>query len=322
MTAPPPYMGVFCRLLAGNGVQTARGPDPLIHSEFKMIRRYGILLLVLVGCLFGLRAVLQTDGMWLALKPLLIPVVSLYLAIFNSPAAALVLCFLMVVLATVLFIFYYLRRILPTLRDLNAVCSQLRTIDPRLGNPLTASRVNEVMERHDRFRDSWHLYRATFAEGAKGGLESPYPPAQYFNLRMLERRGMRLRFFLGLPNDFVGLGLVFTFLGLVAGLYFASRSMMSADISEARTALTELLHAATFKFLTSIVGISISLVMSALQRMLMEKIQVGLSELQFLVEERLSAPAAQRKGEIHAALGTISAPAPEAEPLSSQVGHG
>ncbi|MGN6584586.1 MAG: hypothetical protein ACTHJV_12870 [Rhizobiaceae bacterium] len=287
-----------------------------------MFRRYGLLLFVLIVCLLLLRSVLQSNGIWMAIKPALIPIVSLYLSIFNSPAAALVLCLLMVVLAALLFTFYFVRRISPTLRDLNVVCSQLRTIDPRLGNPAAASQLNEAMERYDRFRDAWRLYRATFAEDAKGRLESPYPPAQYFNLQMLERQGMRLRFFLGLPNDFVGLGLVFTFLGLVAGLYFASRSMMSADISEARTALTELLHAATFKFLTSIVGIAISLVMSAAQRILLEKILGRLNELQFLIEERLSAPSVQARATSHAALEAVPAPAGEPEPLTRQVGHG
>ncbi|HVW54784.1 MAG TPA: hypothetical protein VHC00_03805 [Rhizobiaceae bacterium] len=291
-----------------------------------MLRRYGLLLFVLIVCLLLLRSVLQSNGIWMAVKPALIPIVSLYLSIFNSPAAALVLCLLMVVLAAVLFTFYFVRRISPTLRDLNVVCSHLRTIDPRLGNPSAAAQLNEAMERYDRFRDAWHLYRTTFTEDAKGRLESPYPPAQYFNLQMLERQGMRLRFFLGLPNDFVGLGLVFTFLGLVAGLYFASRSMMSADISEARTALTELLHAATFKFLTSIVGIAISLVMSAAQRILLEKILGRLNELQFLIEERLSAPSTQAhgtpRGEAWSPLGAIPAPSDESEPLSRHVGHG
>jgi hypothetical protein len=228
----------------------------------------------------------------------------------------------MVVLAAVLFTFYFVRRLSPTLRDLNVICSQVRTIDPRLGNPSVTTELDEAMERYPRFRDAWHLYRSTFTEGAGGKVDSPYPPAQYFNLQMLERHGMRLRFFLGLPNDFVGLGLVFTFLGLVAGLYFASRSMMSADISEARTALTELLHAATFKFLTSIVGIGISLVMSAAQRILMEKILGRLGELQFLIEERLSAPAAHARGEAHKTLGAVPSPAAEAMPLSGRVGHG
>ena len=65
-----------------------------------------------------------------------------------------------------------------------------------------------------------------------------------------------------LPNYFVGLGLVLTFLGLIAGLYFASRGMRTADMIEARAALVHLLNSATFKFLTSVAGISMSLIVS------------------------------------------------------------
>lgn len=288
-----------------------------------MFRRYAFFLFVLIVVLLILRSAFQANGLWLALKPALIPVVSLYLNTFNSPATALVLCVLMVLLAAALFVYYYRSRISPTLRDLNVLCSQLRTIDPRIGNPAATAQVNEAMERYRRFRDAWHLYRATFSQEG-GRAVSPYLPARYFNMKTLERQGMRLRFFLGLPNDFVGLGLVFTFLGLVAGLYFASRSMMSADISEARVALTQLLHAATFKFLTSIVGISISLVMSASQRVIMERIQAGLAELQFLLEERLLARSVQApSARNEAAEGASSITAVPAEgPAHAQVGHG
>jgi hypothetical protein len=149
---------------------------------------------------------------------------------------------------------------------------------------------------------SWLLYKATIISQG-GHLGSQFQPAVYFNLRMLEQAGVRLRWFMSVPNDFVGLGLVFTFLGLVAGLYFASRSMMSADLKTARDALVQLLHAATFKFLTSITGIGMSLLISTIQRIMLDRLDARLSELQYALEALL--PLAHIAGP---AVSTMAAP--------------
>jgi hypothetical protein len=125
------------------------------------------------------------------------------------------------------------------------------------------------------------------AATAEGGRAALHRPDLYLNARSLERAGIRLRFLQGLANDFVGIGLVFTFLGLVAGLYFASRGMLAADLGSARTALVQLLHASTFKFLTSITGIAMSLLSSWAHRLLVNRLYAQLDEVTTLVEENL-----------------------------------
>ncbi|MBL8581331.1 MAG: hypothetical protein JNL61_03755 [Rhizobiaceae bacterium] len=252
-----------------------------------MIRRIALLLFAVIAVVLLLRWLVSADGIWDAMKPALIPVVRVYLDIFNSPATAILLCVVMLLVAIGLFAAYHLRQIAPAERDLSILATQLRAIDRRSVRDSTLAEIDRAMQRYPRFDRGWRLYRATLVAGADGRWFSSLPPSHYFNMRMLENSGMRLRFYLGLPNDFVGLGLVFTFLGLVAGLYFASRSMMASDLSDARAALTQLLHAATFKFLTSIVGISISIVMSAAQRVQLERLHGALAEVQMLLEEAL-----------------------------------
>jgi hypothetical protein len=221
-------------------------------------------------------------------KALLIPLANLYLNLFNSPSTALGLCVAMVVLAIVLFLYTYLGRISPMLRDLDGVADALRRIASRREDAARQlASVDTVMAGHPIVARSWKLFRATLSQDDRGRVTAPRPPAHYLNMAALEHGGVRLRFFLGLPNDFVGLGLIFTFLGLVAGLYFASRSMLSADLADARAALTMLLHAATFKFLTSITGIGISMLMGGAQRIILDQIQARLAELQILIEEMI-----------------------------------
>lgn len=263
-----------------------------------MIRRIALLLFVLIAAILLLQWLVSADGLWEAMKPALIPFVRVYLDIFNSPATAILLCLLMVVVAAALFAFYHLRRIAPAQRDLAVLATQLRAIDRRTTDDAVLAQVERAIGRYPRFERAWRLYRSTLVASPDGRWFSRVAPSSYFNMRMLEASGMRLRFYLGLPNDFVGLGLVFTFLGLVAGLYFASRSMMSVDLGEARAALIQLLHAATFKFLTSIVGISISIVMSAAQRMQLERLHGGLDDIQMLLEEALPLSSPQAMGPV------------------------
>lgn len=84
----------------------------------------------------------------------------------------------------------------------------------------------------------------------------------HFNDYNILSPSINLRFYQGLPNLLVGLGLFFTFGGLVMALYFASEGVAAKDVEEAQAALKHLLDAATFKFLTSLAGLLSSLLFS------------------------------------------------------------
>lgn len=251
------------------------------------MQRYAIYAFMLIAAALLFSTALDQESAWAAVKPLLIPVAIVFVNTFNSPATALALCLLMVLVAAALYAYYTIGRVAPARRDLEILRSELEAIHAPAGSEAALAQIERALQRHPRFHESWRLFAATLVPGPDGLIRSQFPPSRYFNMRMLQNQGMRIRFFLGLPNDFVGLGLVFTFLGLVAGLYFASQSMMSEELAVARAALTQLLHAATFKFLTSIVGISISLVMSAAQRLMLERLQASLDDIQFRIEAML-----------------------------------
>ena len=250
-----------------------------------------------LAVLMRLGATTQLDA-WPQVKTLLIPFAQLYLDIFNSPATAILLCLAMVVAATALFLYFWRRRLAPARRDLRITASRLHALtDTRTADLLP--RLDEIMGASPSLARGWTLYRRTLVRGPDGAYVSRVRPQAYFSMHALER-DLRLRVYFGLPNDFVGIGLVFTFMGLVAGIYFASRSMMSTDLAESRQALVQLLHAATFKFMTSITGIGLSLLLSWSQRALLEDIQSELMEIQFLLEQALPASAAVAGTAAHA----------------------
>jgi methyl-accepting chemotaxis protein len=113
-------------------------------------------------------------------------------------------------------------------------------------------------------------------------------PASYINLQAAETSGLHIKFFQAVPNYFVGIGLLFTFLGLVAAIFFASEGIKAgAGIAETQDSLRNLLNAATFKFLTSIAGIMSSLLVAISYRLVAGNLQKHFDNLCEALEERL-----------------------------------
>jgi hypothetical protein len=251
-----------------------------------MIRRYIALAVLLLGGAFVIRTLVVAEaGNDSTLHALLVPIARVFLDTFNSSATAVSISLAMVAAGVILLLYFWVARFAPIRRDLRAVVLKLQRI-PAPINRERLAQVDAIMERYNIVARSWKLFRATLSQGADGSVQAEAQPDRYFDMNVLDRVGLRMRLFMGLPNDFVGLGLIFTFLGLVAGLYFASRSMMSADLTVARDGLVMLLHAATFKFMTSIAGIGVSILLSWGQRILLGNIETELAEIRFLLEER------------------------------------
>ena len=124
----------------------------------------------------------------------------------------------------------------------------------------------------------------------KSDIEITVRPADFINIHDAEHSGLDIKWFHSLSAVYVGVGLLFTFAGLVAALYFSSAAI-NAVISTAaapdggshdadvQRALAQLLNTATFKFLTSIAGLGCSIVLAYLDGRWRAKIQHGFDEL-------------------------------------------
>lgn len=91
-------------------------------------------------------------------------------------------------------------------------------------------------------------------------------PGDYFGLETIGSAAFPARFFAAAHGYFVGIGLLLTFVGLVAALKFSAAGVASSDLAVAKQALNALLAAASFKFMTSIAGLGCSLVLSVAAR--------------------------------------------------------
>ncbi len=136
---------------------------------------------------------------------------------------------------------------------------------------------------------AWRAYAATVTPvpGNEQALGAARAPQSVFDDGLFARVGLNLRFYQAVPNILVGLGLLFTFVGLVAALHFASAGVTAADIREAQAALRELLAAATFKFATSIAGLAASLIFSWREKVHLHRVQAEIRRFCLLLEERL-----------------------------------
>lgn len=181
---------------------------------------------------------------------------------------------------------WHLRPVLAGLADALAVIEGARsaagfrdrfpTIDRRLAaNPIIG--------------EAWRGFAPTVVAvpGRDDTLGATRRPVDDLNDGILATAGVNLRFYMAVPNYLVGLGLLFTFLGLVAALYFASAGVTAANIQDAQGALRDLLTAATFKFVTSIAGLGASIVYSWREKDQLYQVGRCLSRLCAALEERL-----------------------------------
>lgn len=119
-------------------------------------------------------------------------------------------------------------------------------------------------------------------------------PQQFFSDQTIIRPHLDVRYFNSVPNKLTGLGILGTFLGLVAGIYLASSGIGSNNIDEAKEALSHLLDGASLAFLTSIAGLITSMVFSWREKKMSHTLKGLLNLWNDLLEERLEFVSSER----------------------------
>jgi hypothetical protein len=228
------------------------------------------------------------SALWDVLHTLIAPLARVYLSMFSSPATAILLSGGLVLAGILLVLWFVFLKVWPALSQLDRLTEECARATARTGGGDGLDRVLGP----SFLGPDWRAWRAA------GGR-----PSDYITLESLERTGLRLGLMQALPNYFVGLGLVMTFLGLIAGLWFASQGMRTADMVEARAALVHLLNSATFKFLSSVAGIAMSLVVSLSFRIAVQSLRSRLNLLCDRIEE---AAHAARPADAASRIGTDS----------------
>jgi ABC-type transporter Mla subunit MlaD len=135
----------------------------------------------------------------------------------------------------------------------------------------------EIVSRSDCLKENWLQYKKTLIHRGRIDCLTALP-SDFINLGKLGLEAP-LRRFGKWSGLFVGIGLCMTFLGIVAALYAATKAINAATISGENSteamqqALKDLLHAASFKFYTSIFGLLASLIVNYMEKYFRRKLE-------------------------------------------------
>ncbi len=170
------------------------------------------------------------------------------------------------------FLWMWLAKMMPVVRELRYATGEIQALSGPTEFFREYARVDQMMVGIPAVRPGWEEFKKhlIFPDLTGGRLENSeetpiratHSPDSYLSIAAAEGKTVHLGFYKGMADYFVGAGLILTFIGLVAALYFAALGLQSGSLEETRASLTALLSAATFKFITSIAGIGTSMLFS------------------------------------------------------------
>lgn len=209
----------------------------------------------------ALRLLLSTQSLDVneaLLKRLMRPYAIVFLSLFNNMLTPVILAGLMVTTALAISAYLVLRThniillIHNTTSRIESLCNNngWRDITPQ-------ARADKLLRA---FLPTPRAHRNMLLYSSVLGTQATRPRvSEYLSLHSFDEGRPTLGFLARSGTYFIGLGLIFTFMGLVAGLYHAGAGMKLGNVEAARDSLILLLNAAAFKFLTSIAGVASAL---------------------------------------------------------------
>ncbi len=195
-------------------------------------------------------------------------------SLFQNEKFAPGLALVIIIFALILIVDFLLRRFIPARIELRSCGNRLKAFATWEDFSQGFDDFSAFMTKKTRIlRHGWKEFVETIVhpeEDAKRPLWITVRPSVFMNMDDAEQI-IGIRRLNGWASIFVGVGLLLTFLGLVAALFFAASAIRSATGVEGATgamqaALVQLLNTATFKFWTSIAGLACSIVITLLAR--------------------------------------------------------
>ena len=112
-------------------------------------------------------------------------------------------------------------------------------------------------------------------------------PDRVFDLGLLRAVGLKPRYHAAMPGMLVGAGLLFTFLGLAVALSVAGGVVAGGDPVQSRQGLHQLLDAASFKFITSLAGLSLSIAYTGFRNHRLRLVEQALDSFTAALDRRM-----------------------------------
>ncbi len=154
--------------------------------------------------------------------------------------------------------------------------------------------IRKKMTAHPLLGHAWKAFEDSLLVGG-APLRTTQRPQSFFNTAMLREKLIGLKIMPAAPSYFVGAGLLLTFVGLLIALYKTAEGMQAVQLATGgagaaamQSALRELTQAATFKFATSIAGLSSWIMLAFAFRLYTIRMEASLGDFCEALESKLS----------------------------------
>ncbi len=197
------------------------------------------------------------------------PVTSLVILVFSAPGAALWLAAAIFAAGMALVVLSEIREYGPLKQELVDRWNQLSALRGAAGQRKFADNFSEfdlqlggAATQSPALMDGWGNFRGLLADNGDGRLATTARAREVFD--PLDEPARTLEWW---ANILVAIGLVITFLGIVAALSEATGAIGTGNPGEVQAALMGLLAIAATKFWTSIAGVLASIVLRIVARL-------------------------------------------------------
>lgn len=131
--------------------------------------------------------------------------------------------------------------------------------------------LNSTLETIPYISGAWKSFKKTLVFTAKGNqneaaIKTTVPSTYFLEPYTYLSHHINLSAYNAIPTYLTGLGILFTFVGLAAGIYKAQTGFASGSLSQITESLRQLLGGASLAFCTSIVGLVCSISFSGLSK--------------------------------------------------------
>lgn len=153
---------------------------------------------------------------------------------------------------------FFKLRIKPVMRGLRDAIKTLEGHEDEQRFALAYESIVEKMRTNKVLKHAWREFEEVLLPNPSATppvVRNFRGPNEYFHRSSVLGGRVNLRFYNSFPNLLTGLGILGTFVGLVAGIYLAGRGLGSENAGEVSDSLQQLLSGASLAFMTSIAGL-------------------------------------------------------------------
>lgn len=163
-------------------------------------------------------------------------------------------------------------QIAPINQHLRGILSMTEPLSTHADFEQSVQTLDKEMSKEATLNHAWQEFRDTLifpsvqSAGEVIAVKQTADPSQFFNEANLLSRNLNMRLHNSMPNILTGIGILGTFLGLVAGISLATDGLIGDGSKTLNEGLRGLLDGASLAFATSVVGLFCSLLFSFVEK--------------------------------------------------------